>query len=41
MFKMREIKDDVFLYNMQDSSTSLAADIGFMKNMNAKFNPNQ
>lgn len=37
---MKEIKSYVFLYNLQDVLTSLIAVIDFMKNMNAKFNPN-
>ena len=36
-FNMKEI-DSVFLHNMKDVSTSLAVDIDFMKNMNAKLN---
>lgn len=35
---MKEMKDYVFLYNMQD--TSLAVDINSTKNMSAKFNLN-
>lgn len=35
---MKEMKDYVFLYNMED--TSLAVDINFAKNMSAKFNLN-
>lgn len=35
---MKEMKDYVFLYNIQD--TSLAVDINFTKNMSAKFNLN-
>ena len=36
-FKMKEIEDQVFLYNMLDVLTSLAVDTVFMKNMRAKF----
>ena len=40
LLRLKEIKDYIYLYNMQDVLPSLAVDIDFMTNMSAKFNLN-